>query len=321
MFGRQPISSPQNIGFLLTPRFSMIAFTAAIEPLRIANRLSRKTLFEWKLFTIDGQPVKASNDVQFNPDGKLDGKAKFDALFVTSGVRAYDHLNAATSNVLRQFARRGVPLGSICTGSITLAEAGLLDGYKCTIHWENIESLAERYPELNITASLFEVDRNRFTCSGGLAAADMLLHSIRLDFGRKLAMQVADQLLYSAGREPDDLQRMEIAKRTGVIHPKLLAAIGYMEVHLETPIAISKLAANIALSPRQLERLFKSKLSSTPARYYLNLRLDHARKFLRQTPLSVQEIAVATGFGSVSYFSKAYKTRFNYTPRQERGNS
>jgi len=202
-----------------------------------------------------------------------------------------------------------------------LAEAGLLDGYKCTIHWENIESLAERYPKLNITSSLFEIDRNRYTCSGGLAAADMMLHSVRLDYGRKLAMQIADQLLYSAGREPDDLQRMEVAKRTDVTHPKLLAAIGYMEAHLETPIPIQDLANDVALSPRQLERLFKSELSATPARYYLNLRLDRARKFLRQTSLNIQEVAVATGFGSVSYFSKSYKRRFEHTPRQERENA
>ncbi len=317
MFGRQPLNSPQNIGFLLTPQFSMIAFTAAIEPLRVANRIARNNLFEWRLFTIDGSPVKASNGVEFNPDGKLEDD-KYDVLFVCSGVRAYDHLNKATSNALRKLARRGVPLGSICTGSVSLAEAGLLDGYKCTIHWENIESLAERFPDLNITSSLFEVDRNRYTCSGGLAAADMILHSIRLDYGRELAMQVADQLLYSAGREPDDLQRMEVAKRTGVNHPKILAAIGYMEAHLETPISIFDLAKRVAMSSRQLERLFKSSLGVTPARYYLNLRLDRARKFLRQTSLNVQEIAVATGFGSVSYFSKSYKQRFGHTPRQER---
>ena len=318
MFGRQPLNTPQNIGFLLTPQFSMIAFTAAIEPLRIANRLARQKLFEWQLFTTDGLPVKASNYVEFNPEGKLDEKSKFDALFVCSGVRAYDHLSKSTSNVLRGLARRGVPLGSICTGSVTLAEAGLLDGYKCTIHWENIESLAERYPKLNISSSLFEVDRNRYTCSGGLAAADMMLHSVRLDYGRELAMQVADQLLYSAGREPDDLQRMEIARRTGAKHPKLLAAIGYMEAHLETPIPISQLASNIEMSSRQLERLFKAELSVAPARYYLNLRLDRARKFIRQTSLNIQEIAVATGFGSASYFSKSYKSRFMHTPLEER---
>lgn len=318
MFGRQPCSDPQNIGFLLTPKFSMIAFTAAIEPLRSANRVARKTLFEWQLYTIDGQAVRASNEVEFNPDGMLTETTKFDILFVCSGVRAYDYLNKKTSNVLRGLSRRGIPLGSVCTGSVTLAEAGLLDGHRCTIHWENIESLAERYPKLNITSTLFETDRNRYTCSGGLAAMDMMLHSIRLDYGRELAMQVADQMLYSASRAPEDLQRMEITKRTGVTHPKMLAAIGYMEAHIEQPITISDLSRSIGLSQRQLERLFKSELSATPTQFYNDLRLDKARLLLRQTGLGIQEVAVATGYNTASYFTKSYKTRFGHTPKYER---
>jgi len=296
----------------------MIAFTAAIEPLRSANRVARKTLFQWKLYTIDGQPVRASNEVEFNPDGTLTEKTIFDILFVCSGIRSYDYLNKKTSNVLRGLARRGIPLGSVCTGSVALAEAGLLNGHRCTIHWENIESLAERYPKLNITSTLFEADRNRYTCSGGLAAMDMMLHSIRLDYDRELAMQVADQMLYSTGRAPEDLQRMEITKRTGVTHPKMLAAIGYMEAHIEQPISIAYLARAIGISQRQLERLFKSELSTTPTQFYSDLRLDKARILLRQTELGIQEIAVATGFNTASYFTKTYKVRFGHTPKIER---
>ncbi len=321
MFGRQPLSEPQTIGFLLTPQFSMIAFTAAIEPLRSANRIARKTLFQWDLYTIDGQPVRASNDVQFNADGQLLETSKFDILFVCSGVRAYDHLNKKTSNVLRALTRKGIPLGSVCTGSATLAEAGLLNGYRCTIHWENIESLAERYPRLDITSSLFEADRNRFTCSGGLAAMDMMLHSIRLDYGRELAMKVADQMLYSAGRSPEDLQRMEITKRTGVTHPKMLAVIGYMEAHIEQPITIARLAREVGISQRQMERLFKSELSTTPTQFYNDLRLEKARTLLRQTGLGIQEVAVATGYNTASYFTKSYRTRYGHTPRDERENA
>lgn len=318
MFGRKPIPDIQTIGFLLTPKFSLIAFTAAIEPLRSANRVARKTLFQWELYTIDGQPVRASNDVEFNPNSRLTEQSKFDILFVCSGIRAYDHLNRTTSKVLRGLSRQGVPLGSVCTGSAALAEAGLLDGHRCTIHWENIESLSERYPKLNITSAIFETDRNRYTCSGGLAAMDMMLHSLRLDYGRELAMKVADQMLYSAGRSPEDMQRMEITKRTGITHPRMLAAIGYMETNIEQPIAISQLASMVAMSPRQLERLFKSELSVTPTAFYNDLRLDKARTLLRQTGLSIQEVAVATGYNTASYFSKSYKTRFGHTPRDER---
>lgn len=318
MFGHLPKHQTQNIGFLLTPQFSMIAFTSAIEPLRSANRVARKTLFKWQLFTIDGEPVKASNNVVFNPDNQLTEKSEFDVLFVCAGVRSYDHLNKKTSNLLRSLSRRGIPLGSICTGTVALAEAGLLDGHRCTIHWENIESLAERYPKLNITSTIFESDRNRHTCSGGLAAMDMMLYSIQLDYGRELAMQVSDQMLYSSIRSPEDLQRMETSKRTGITHPKMLAAIGYMEAHIEQPIILSNLAKSVGLSLRQLERLFRSELSTTPTIFYRELRLDKARLFLRQTSLALQEIAIATGFNSASYFAKSYKAKFGYSPKQER---
>ncbi len=318
MFGRQPIKDTQHVGFLLTPQFSLIAFTSAIEPLRSANRVARRTIFSWDLYSIDGKPVKASNGVEFNPDGMLTDKTKCDILFVCSGVRAYDHLNSKTSNVLRSLARNGTPLGSMCTGTITLAEAGLLDGYRCTIHWENIESLAERYPKLIITATLFEADRNRFTCSGGMAALDMMIYSIKQDYGRDLSMQVADQLLYASIREPEDLQRMAAEKRTGITHPKLLAAIGYMEAYIESPISIAKLAKSIGLSTRQLERLFQAQLEETPARYYQYLRLERARILLRQTTMHLSEIAYATGFSSTSYFSKTFRSKYGVTPKQER---
>jgi len=318
MFGRQPIRSTQNVGFLLTPQFSMIAFTSAIEPLRAANRVARNQLFTWDLFTIDGKPVQASNGVEFNPDAKIEDNIACDILFVCAGIRAYDHRSKKTSAVLRSLSRRGMPLGSVCTGTVALAEAGLLDGYRCTIHWENIESFAERYPKLEITATLFEADRNRFTCSGGMAALDMMIHSIKQDYGRELSMRVADQMLYASLREPQELQRMAVEQRTGISHPKLLGAIGYMEAYLESPIPVTQIAESINLSTRQLERLFQNELKTSPAKYYHAMRLDRARTLLRQTTMRTLEIAFATGFSSLSYFTKSYKNKFGYSPKQER---
>lgn len=318
MFGQLPIRSSQNVGFLLTPQFSLIAFTSAIEPLRAANRISQQNLFTWQLFSIDGQPVKASNEVEFNPDEKFSENIACDIVFVCGGIRAYTHLNPKISGVLRSLARKGIPLGSVCTGTVALAEAGLLNDCRCTIHWENIESLAERYPDLNVAATLFEADRNRYTCSGGMAALDMMIHSIKLDYGHDLSMRVADQLLYSSVREPQEVQRMATKQRTGINHPKLLAAIGYMEVHLENPVGIADLSQQVGLSLRQLERLFHSELQSTPARYYRRLRLGRARNLLRQTSMPILEVAIATGFNSSSYFTKSYSKRFGYSPSQER---
>ncbi len=310
--------SPQTIGFLLLPEFSMIAFTASIEPLRAANRIKREDLYHWKTISHDGKAVMASNGVTITPDIGLDDNSSCDVIFVCSGVKPHRNLPNNLNGKLRSLVRKGMSLGSVCTGSVALAEAGLLNGYRCTIHWENIEGFAERYPDLDITATLFEVDRNRYTCSGGTAPLDMMIHSIRLDHGETLALNVAEQMLMSFVREPEADQRMAIEHRTGIRHPKLLSAIAYMEAHVENPIALTELCHEVGLSLRQLERLFKSKINTTPARYYLELRLRRARQLLRQTPMSVMEIAIATGFSSASHFTQSYRKSMGYPPSEER---
>jgi len=320
MFGNNKGNTPQTIGFLLLPEFSMIAFTASIEPLRSANRLARKTLYAWKTLSLNGDPIAASNGVTITPDEALKNTKACDVIFVCSGIRPLQNLPKTLAGDLRNLARKGMPLGSVCTGSVALAKAGLLEGHRCTIHWENIEGFAESFPDLDITATLFEIDRNRYTCSGGTAPLDMMIHSITLDHGETLAMNVAEQMLLNFVREPQAEQRMAIEHRTGIRHPKLLAAIGYMESHTETPVSLHNLSTQIGLSLRQVERLFKSKLGVTPAQYYLDLRVQRARQLLRQSPLSIMEVAVATGFNSASHFTRIYKKRFGHPPSQERKN-
>lgn len=318
MFGHLPRDPVQKIGFLLTPDFSMVAFTSALEPLRLVNRLERSERIQWTLYTLDGGSVQASNGVTLNPDHALTDTLDCDVLFICSGVQVYRHLSPALNRILRILARKATPLGSLCTGTAILADAGVLDGYRCTIHWESLESLAERYPALTITANLFEIDRNRYTCSGGLAAMDMMLNSIEQDYGVELSMRVADQMLYTAKRTPQNLQKMDLEQRSGLSHPKLLAAIGHMEAHIEAPLSLHHLSRAIGLSVRQLERLFQAELKTTPVRYYRNLRLERARVLIRQTSMKLPEIAFATGFGSASYFAKNYREKFGYTPREER---
>ncbi|WP_409432987.1 GlxA family transcriptional regulator [Litorimonas sp. RW-G-Af-16] len=317
MFGHNSQSKPQRIGFLLLPEFSMIAFTACIEPLRAANRLSREPLYEWTTLSLDGLPVTASNRVKLTPDGALRA-SDCDAVFVCAGLRPVKYLGNPLRNEIRSLVRRGKAIGAVCTGSFALADAGVLTGYRCTIHWEDVETFKEVFPNLDITATLFEIDRNRYTCSGGTAPLDMMIYSIKLDHGSTLALNVAEQMLHNFVREPQDNQRMAIEYRTGITHPKLLAAIGYMEAHTENPISLERLASEIDISVRQLERLFQSQLSTTPARYYLNLRLNRARQFLRRTTMSILEVGFAAGFNSSSHFSQAYKKHFGHSPNAER---
>ena len=223
-----------------------------------------------------------------------------------------------TLHLIRRLDRNGAIIGAICTGTYLMAAAGLLDERRCTIHWENIDGLAEEFPLLEITNELFEIDDKRVTCSGGTASLDMILYLIAQVHGQSLAAQVSDQFIHDRIRDPSDRQRMELRSRLGVSHPKLLAVVGLMELGLEEPLSQTELAMKANLSTRQLERLFRKYLSTTPTRYYLNLRLAKARQLLRQTAMSILSIALACGFVSASHFSKCYREVYGRTPRAER---
>ena len=319
MFGSTPRELPQTISFILVPRFSMIAFASAIEALRLANRASGKELYSWSLHSSDCQPVSASNGVVLYPDGGLDAAVTADCTILCSGVDVHRENDRSLVSWLRRMDRKGADIGALCTGSYILARAGLLDGYRCTIHWESLAGFIEDFPQIEVSAELFEIDRNRFTCSGGTGAIDLMLNVIAAQHGNELAAAVADQFLHERIRDRHDHQRTSLPARLGVRHPKLLAVIELMQQNLEEPLSRGELAESAGLSTRQLERLFRKYLSRSPARYYLELRLNKARLLLLQTNMSVIDVALACGFVSASHFSKCYRDFFGRTPRKERG--
>ena len=205
---------------------------------------------------------------------------------------------------LRQIERRGTNIGALCTGSHVLARLGLLDGYRCTIHWENLPGFVEDFPDIDISEDIFVIDRNRYTCAGGMAASDMMLSFISRDHGYELAAAVSEGLVCERIRGEDDHQRMALRLRLAVSQPRLLSSINLMSEHIETPLSQAELAREVGLSTRQIERLFLKYLNCTPSRYYLDMRLNRARALLQQTCMSVTNVALATGFVSASHFSK-----------------
>lgn len=306
------------IGFLLVPQFSMIAFTSAIEPLRLANRAAERALYEWRLLSVNGEPVCASNGVRVAVEQGLGATRDVDKLFVCSGldVQTLDHRE--TIAALRRLSSFGTTIGALCTGTFVLAKAGLLDGYRCTIHWENHAGLTSAFPELRVSQELFEIDRNRMTCAGGTAALDMMLSLIARDHGSGLAAMVSDQLIHHRIRDAHEFQRIDLRERLLVANPKLLAAASLMEKTIERPLACGDIARAAGLSSRQLERLFTKYLGVPPAQHYLNLRLEHARYLLRQTSMQILSVALACGFVSASHFSDRYSAQFGRTPSAER---
>ena len=319
MRDEKPAPKVEHFGFLQVPNYSMIAFSSAIEPLRMANRNSGKELYRWSVFTVDGLAEKASNGLEITPDGSIDSADDISILFVCGGAEIADAWSKQLQFSLRRIAKRNnVVIGALCTGSYLLARAGLLDGYKCTIHWENIASLREEFSNVQVSDDLYLFDRDRITCAGGQASLDMMLKLINDRHGNKLVTLISEQFMCERIRSSDDRQRIPLHLALGSNQPKLTEAVTLMEANIEEPISLDELSNYVGISRRQLERLFQKHLNCVPTRYYLNLRLNRARLLLLQTSKSIVDIALACGFISAPHFSKCYRDLFGIPPRDER---
>jgi transcriptional regulator GlxA family with amidase domain len=314
-----PAGRPHTVGFLLLPDFSLLSYACAIEPLRAANRLSGRLLYAWRHIAIKGAPARASNGVEVRADHGLDDEFEVDTVFVCAGGNPARFRSRGVPHWLRSLARRGVRLGGVSGGPYALARAGLLNGHRCTIHWEHFPAFVEEFPDLHATRSLFVIDRDRLTCSGGTAALDMMHALIEQDHGQELAVAVSDWFLQTEVRAGSGPQRMTLRERFNVSNERLLRALEHMESHVQEPASRGELAKRAGISVRQLERLFADYLGSTLRAHYLRTRLERARILLRQTAMPVISIAVETGFASPSHFARSYRLAFGLSPRQERG--
>ena len=297
----------------------MMSFASAIEPLRLANQVAGQPLYEWILVGEGGQEARCSNGARMKLDMGLEEISRDDMVMVCGGLDVAEATSKPILNWLRREARRGAGVAGLCTGAYSLAKAGLLDGKRATIHWENQDSFLEEFDEVDLTKSVFVVDGNRMTSAGGTASIDLMLKLIAHHHGDQLASTVADQLIYNSIRSDKDSQRLSIPTRIGVRHPKLAQVIGRMEANLEEPISPAALAAEVSMSTRQLERLFRRYLNRSPKRYYMEVRLQKARNLLLQPEMSVINVALACGFASPSHFSKCYRAHYQTTPYRERG--
>jgi transcriptional regulator GlxA family with amidase domain len=308
-----------RIAFLLVPQFSMMAFSAAIEPLRSANRMSERPLFEWQLISVDGKEVLASNGIGIAAHRSLDDLNKIDMLVVCAGLEPVQFgRNHKIHHHLRRLARHGSMVGAISSGSFILADAGLLDDRRCTVHWECADLFRSRFPTLKLSRDLYVVDRNVFTCSGGTAALDMMLHFVSEASAPDIAVAVAEQFIHPQIRRQEDHQRLETHARYGIDSPKLVEIIRLMEGAVENPLDIRQISNRARISPRQVERLFREQLGASPKTFYLKLRLARARTLLRQSVDPILGIALQCGFGSTSHLYHAYKRVFGIAPTDER---
>jgi len=316
MADKKPI---KRFVFLLMDEFSLLPFSCAVETLRHANRYSEHDIYDWVLAGENNETATASNGIKFNLDMGLTDTKRDDIIVVCGGTNIRENTSQAILNWLRKEARKGIPLGAICTATYVLAKAGLLNGKRSTIHWENLDSFEEEFPEVDLQKTVFTMDGNRFTSAGGVSPIDLMLSVISKDISQDAANWIADQVIYNSARTEKDGQRLSIPTRIGVRHPKLANVIKMMEENIEEPMSPSILAQDVGMSTRQLERLFRRYLDRSPKRYYMELRLQKARNLLMQTDMSVINVALACGFTSPSHFSKCYRAQYDTTPYRERG--
>lgn len=312
---------PTRFALLLIEDFTLISMSSAIEPLRMANRICKREVYSWKMLSESGAAVRASDGLSVNVDHQIydvEALAGVDALLVCGGWNIGRNTSAPIVRWLKSIAQEGIGFGSTCTGSYVLAKAGLLNGYRCSVHWENMGPLADQFPNTHVSRSVFTIDRNRYTCSGGTSPVDMMLHLIKRQCGVDVSAGVAEQFIYERIRRSSDRQRVPLKHIVGNQSEKLICAVELMEANVREPISQVDIASYTGVSRRQLQRLFQRYLHCTPSRYYSQIRLARARELLHQTSMSLVEISALTGFVSSSHFSKSYKEHFGHSPSAER---
>lgn len=317
--GAQPAAAEQHVTFLLTQEFSHLAFASALEPLKLANNVSGRSLYSWSFGSLNGSSATSYSGVTVLTDHDFRSVPKSDFVFLLSGDISADTFPQPLLAALRRLRVQDCTLGAMGTGAFGLAKAGLLKGQKIALHWEMQDSFRELYPDVDLSGDVFSADGPIATAAGGNAAGDCMLHLVRKRHGDALAEAAADRMILGAPREASAPQRTSFQSQTGVRNRHFASALEMMRDHLEEPLPPSEIARRIGISTRQLERIFKSVAGRSPKQFYIELRLQKARRLLIQTEASVTDVALASGFGAMGHFSRVYKNRFGCSPAEQRG--
>ena len=305
--------------FLLLEEHSTLSVSLLSEPLFLANWLLAKKAYGWSLLSLDGKPVRSSSGVMQPVEGVAEEAPAGDPLFV---LASFDGKTVASDerllNLLRRRARHGDMVGGIESGPEALARAGLLDGYRAAVHWDNADGFREMFPRVSVSNRAFEIDRQRVTSAGALANLHLMAALIESDFGVGVTREILRHLMVQPVEEVGEFQGPKSDRHGSVVTHRVNAAVEMMQDNLETPLSCGEIADALSLSLRQLERNFVDTFGVSPKSYYRLLRLNHAHALLQQTDLSVTEVAVSAGFTSTEHFSRTYRSQFGETPSRDR---
>lgn len=308
----------KRLGFLLIDGFSMIAFSNAVEVFRMANYVEKHDLYQWNITGVDGHHTCASNGLQIQHTCQIQHLLEMDIVFVCGGFQLFKQNGQKLKLFLNRLNNAQIALGGICTGAYVLASSGLLNGYQASLHWENTLTAQEEFPKVNFNQHIFTLDRDRFTCSGGLASIDMCSLLVEQHHSAALSKKICEQFIVHHLREKTEIQHQPIPQKRTSIQKTVKEAIRLMENNINEPLSIVEICQLIQSQSRTLERLFQAHFCCSPKEYYLKLRLIHAQNLLKQSSMNLSNIALACGFASASSFNKAYKNQFDYSPKNER---
>ena len=303
-----------RIGVLLIDGFALMSYASVVEPLRAANLLSSRQLYQVRNIPAAGPQAQSSTGAIIAADGRVGIDMDFDLLIVVAGGLPATFQNADVFKWLQRLSRLGIRLGGVSGGPVVLASAGLMNGRRMTVHWEHAAALAEHFPALLIERGLYVIDRDRVTCAGGTAPLDLMHALIAEHHGPAFARRVSDWFLHTEVRPSGGPQRAGRVEQYGVVNRNVLQAIEAMENHIADPLDLTQLATLSGVSARQLNRLFSEKLEQTTMQFYRDMRLEKARNLIANSPLKLTEIALATGFSNSAHFSSIHSKRYGVPP-------
>lgn len=309
---------PLHVAVLLLPPVSLITVGCIVDLFAAANRLGGARFYEVQLVSVDGAPVVLANGSRITVDSALPFLVGCHALVVASDVHEPDGDRDKVVPQLARIANAGAALCANRGGAGWLARAGLLEGRRVAVHWEEMAIYRERHPGLVLCSSVYEIDGDRLTASSNQAMLDMLLYLVAQQIAPDLADQIARHFGLERIRPPHEKQTVPAASRISQHPAKLNEALLVMEANLEEPLASDEIAGCVGISRRQLERLFKQNLGALPSKYYQVLRLERARQMIFRTQQSIVQIGLCCGFSSGSHFATAYRGHFGVTPREDR---
>ena len=307
----EPSNQTLEVTLLLLPDSSMMSLASVLDVMRAANRLARRKLFNWKLVTLDGEPATLTCGLPIHPQGQLDSNSNGNILIFISGFDQKKHVDEASLKRIKTITRSFNAIGGVEAGSWILARTGKLNGKKATTHWEDLEEFATQFPKVTVRPDRFVIDGDVFTTSGASPSFDFMLHLIRLRYGYHLALEVSSAFIYDGVHTGSDAQPLLSLGNLEQQEPRVAAAIRLMEQHLEDTLSLQMIARQLELSVRMLAYLFEKNLQLSPGKFYLRLRLQASRRLVLDTRIPMQEIALRTGFNSLSAFSRQFKGYYN----------